>query len=188
MADSKKTGQVIDTQTDINWSISPSLLSLSLPFPSFSIIPLFLYNFFAFLWLLPTFYLGCIPHHSPFAFASAWMIGRSPLSIYDDYYVTLNLYTLIMISLLPPSLYICVHLSACLSVCNQMGSPMPGSVEKLLVTEGQLVAAGETLCTISAMKMEVKVTSPFAGKVASLSVAAGTRVVEGALLLTLAVL
>ena len=65
---------------------------------------------------------------------------------------------------------------------------MPGSVEKLLVTEGQLVIAGETLCTISAMKMEVKVTSPFSGKVTGLSVAAGTRVVEGALLLTLTAL
>ena len=63
---------------------------------------------------------------------------------------------------------------------------MPGSVEKLLVNEGQVVAAGETLCTISAMKMEVKVTSPFAAKVTGLSVVAGTRVVEGALLLTLA--
>ena len=69
---------------------------------------------------------------------------------------------------------------------GQIGSPMPGSVEKLLVAEGQLVAAGETLCTISAMKMEVKVTSPFEGKVVGLNVAAGTRVVEGALLLTLA--
>ena len=69
---------------------------------------------------------------------------------------------------------------------GQIGSPMPGSVEKLLVAEGQVVAAGDTLCTISAMKMEVKVTSPFAGKVVGLNVAAGTRVVEGALLLTLA--
>ena len=69
---------------------------------------------------------------------------------------------------------------------GQIGSPMPGSVEKLLVTDGQLVAAGETLCTISAMKMEVKVTSPFEGKVVGLNVLAGTRVVEGALLLTLA--
>jgi pyruvate carboxylase len=68
---------------------------------------------------------------------------------------------------------------------GQLGSPMPGMVEKLLVSEGQAVAAGDTLCTVSAMKMEVKVTAPFDGKVASLSVAVGTRVVEGALLLTL---
>jgi pyruvate carboxylase len=69
---------------------------------------------------------------------------------------------------------------------GQMGSPMPGAVEKLLVSEGQMVSQGDTLCTISAMKMEVKVTAPFDGKVVSLSVAATTRVVEGALLLTLA--
>jgi pyruvate carboxylase len=69
---------------------------------------------------------------------------------------------------------------------GQLGSPMPGVVEKLLVTEGKTVTAGETLCTISAMKMEVKVTAPFDGKVGSVSVAVGTRVVEGALLLTIA--
>ena len=32
---------------------------------------------------------------------------------------------------------------------------MPGALEKLLVTEGQVVAAGDVLCTVSAMKMEV---------------------------------
>ena len=32
---------------------------------------------------------------------------------------------------------------------------MPGIVEKLLVTEKQTVAAGDVLCVISAMKMEV---------------------------------
>jgi pyruvate carboxylase len=69
---------------------------------------------------------------------------------------------------------------------GHVASPMPGQVEKLLVAEGDKVAAGDTLCTISAMKMEVKCTAPFDGKVAGLSVAVGTRVVEGALLLTLA--
>ena len=38
---------------------------------------------------------------------------------------------------------------------NHVGSPMPGLVEKLLVAEGSKVKAGDTLCTISAMKMEV---------------------------------
>ena len=33
---------------------------------------------------------------------------------------------------------------------------MPGVVEKMLVSEGQKVATGDILCTISAMKMEVK--------------------------------
>lgn len=33
---------------------------------------------------------------------------------------------------------------------------MPGLVEKMLVKEGQAVSAGDVLCTVSAMKMEVK--------------------------------
>jgi biotin carboxyl carrier protein len=32
---------------------------------------------------------------------------------------------------------------------------MPGVVEKLLVSVGQAVETGDTLCTVSAMKMEV---------------------------------
>mmetsp|Transcript_10287 Transcript_10287/g.15637 ORF Transcript_10287/g.15637 Transcript_10287/m.15637 type:complete len:1291 (-) Transcript_10287:104-3976(-) len=68
---------------------------------------------------------------------------------------------------------------------KQLGSPMPGVVEKVLVEAGQTVSAGETLCTVSAMKMEVKVTAPSDGVVSSLSVEVGTRVVEGALLVTM---
>lgn len=66
-----------------------------------------------------------------------------------------------------------------------MASPMPGVVEKVLVTEGKQVAAGDVLCTISAMKMEVKVTAPAAGTVTSISAPPSTRVVEGALLVSL---
>ncbi len=66
-----------------------------------------------------------------------------------------------------------------------MGSPMPGNVEKVLVGVGARVAAGDVLCTVSAMKMEVKVTVPAASTVVALSAPAGTRVVEGALLVTL---
>ena len=62
---------------------------------------------------------------------------------------------------------------------------MPGVIEKLLVTDGAEVSAGDTLLTVSAMKMEVKVTAPFDCTVVGLSVATGTRVVEGALLVLL---
>lgn len=68
---------------------------------------------------------------------------------------------------------------------GEIASPMPGVIEKLLVKEGQSVAAGDTLLVVSAMKMEVKSTAPFDGIVSSITVAAGTRVVEGALLCTL---
>ena len=37
----------------------------------------------------------------------------------------------------------------------QCGSPMAGIVEKVAVKVGQAVAAGDLLCVVSAMKMEV---------------------------------
>jgi len=73
------------------------------------------------------------------------------------------------------------------SVPGEIASPMPGVIEKILVKEGQTVSAGDTLLVVSAMKMEVKSTAPFAGTVTSLSVAQGARVVEGALLMTVTV-
>jgi len=46
--------------------------------------------------------------------------------------------------------------------------PMAGSVLELRVTDGEQVAAGETLLVVSAMKMESAVTSPCEGRVAAL--------------------
>jgi pyruvate carboxylase len=69
---------------------------------------------------------------------------------------------------------------------DQIASPMAGIIEKVLITPGQQVQAGDVLCTVSAMKMEVKVSAPRAGIVQSLAIPApGYRVVEGALLVTL---
>ena len=62
---------------------------------------------------------------------------------------------------------------------------MPGAVERVATAAGRRVAAGEVLCVVSAMKMEVKVTAPAPALVLSVSVASGARVVEGALLITL---
>ena len=60
---------------------------------------------------------------------------------------------------------------------------MPGVVEKVLVSPGQRVDVGDTLATISAMKMEVKVTAPTGGEIIAIVASVGTRVVEGALIL-----
>jgi acetyl-CoA carboxylase carboxyl transferase alpha subunit len=73
---------------------------------------------------------------------------------------------------------------------HQLGSPMPGVVDKLLVASGDSVMPGDALAIVSAMKMEVKLTAPDlngggAMKVAKLSVAAGDQVIEGALCFTL---
>ena len=73
-----------------------------------------------------------------------------------------------------------------MNTVKQIGSPMAGLIDKLLVKEGQEVAAGDVLCVVSAMKMEVKVSAPRDGKIASVSIpAVGYRIVEGALLFTM---
>eukprot|EP01038_Epipyxis_sp_PR26KG_P008321 gene8321-11257_t len=67
---------------------------------------------------------------------------------------------------------------------EQVASPMPGVIEKLLIKSGDQVEAGDTLCIVSAMKMEVKVTAAMSGVVHDLQIpAVGYRVVEGALLM-----
>jgi biotin carboxyl carrier protein len=63
---------------------------------------------------------------------------------------------------------------------------MPGAIEKVLVKVGQQVSSGDVLATVSAMKMEVKVTATRDGVVKEICIDVGTRVVEGALLVTLA--
>lgn len=64
-------------------------------------------------------------------------------------------------------------------------SPMPGLVRLVSVTEGLSVAKGDPLVTMEAMKMELSLTAPRDGKIASVSVAAGDQVNEGALLVQL---
>jgi acetyl-CoA carboxylase carboxyl transferase alpha subunit len=70
---------------------------------------------------------------------------------------------------------------------NQLPSPMPGVVEKVMVAPGETVPPGAVLAVVSAMKMEVNVTntSDTPQTVKSVTVAVGDRVVEGALMLTL---
>ena len=65
---------------------------------------------------------------------------------------------------------------------NELGSPMPGVVEKVHVTASKRLREGDILLTVSAMKMEVHVKAPFNALVSNLHVAAGDKVVEGALL------
>lgn len=68
---------------------------------------------------------------------------------------------------------------------GQVGSPMPGVVEKVLVAKEASVSEGDVVAIVSAMKMEVQVKATTAGKVASVEVEEGGKVVEGALIITL---
>jgi len=63
---------------------------------------------------------------------------------------------------------------------------MAGVIEKVHVKAGQSVVAGEVLCVVSAMKMEVKISAPVDAVVSSITIPhIGYRVVEGALLMSL---
>jgi biotin carboxyl carrier protein len=55
-------------------------------------------------------------------------------------------------------------------------APMPGSVVKVLVSEGDEVGVNQSLVIVEAMKMENEVRSPVAGTVKSVNVAAGDSV------------
>lgn len=59
-------------------------------------------------------------------------------------------------------------------------SPMPGRVVKLLVKEGDEVAAGAPLCVVEAMKMENELSAGKAGVVQKVFVSAGDAVEGGA--------
>jgi 3-methylcrotonyl-CoA carboxylase alpha subunit len=61
-------------------------------------------------------------------------------------------------------------------------SPMPGKIIALEVAAGEVVAKGQKLLTLEAMKMEHSLVAPFDGVVAELNAEAGAQVSEGALL------
>jgi len=59
---------------------------------------------------------------------------------------------------------------------NTISSPMPGKVVKIPVSVGDEVKKGETVITISAMKMESEYKSPIDGKVMIIYVTEGSTI------------
>jgi 3-methylcrotonyl-CoA carboxylase alpha subunit len=68
---------------------------------------------------------------------------------------------------------------------GSLTTPLPGVVAAVVVSAGQVVAAGDVLMVIEAMKMEHTISAPFAGTVETLHFARGDRVPEGSALLEL---
>lgn len=58
-------------------------------------------------------------------------------------------------------------------------SPMPGTILKVNVKEGDTVKAGDSVVILEAMKMENDITAPKDGVVKAISVAAGQSVAKG---------
>ncbi|EOF2706108.1 biotin/lipoyl-containing protein, partial [Klebsiella pneumoniae] len=65
-------------------------------------------------------------------------------------------------------------------------APLAGTIWKVLVSEGQTVAAGEVLLILEAMKMETEIRAAQAGTVRGIAVKAGDAVAVGDTLMTLA--
>jgi biotin carboxyl carrier protein len=61
-------------------------------------------------------------------------------------------------------------------------APMPGTVVRVTAAVGDTVAAGATIVTIEAMKMEHAIRTPAAGVVTALPVTAGDQVDSGTVL------
>jgi urea carboxylase len=64
-------------------------------------------------------------------------------------------------------------------------SPVPGSVWKILVEPGRMVAEGETLIIVESMKMEMAVPSPTSGIVHEVRCVEGRPVALGQALVIL---
>lgn len=67
---------------------------------------------------------------------------------------------------------------------NQLGAPMPGEVIDIRVKVGDTVEKGAPLVVLSAMKMEMVVQAPKAGKIKSLDIKLGMRLEGDDLVLT----
>ena len=67
----------------------------------------------------------------------------------------------------------------------EIRSQTPGNVWKVLKAPGETVGEGETILVLEAMKMEIEIAAPRAGKVASVDVKVNDTVQDGQLLATL---
>ncbi|KAL0123604.1 hypothetical protein PUN28_005844 [Cardiocondyla obscurior] len=77
-----------------------------------------------------------------------------------------------------------VHPKAEKGNLNQLGAPMPGEVIDIRVKVGDTVEKGAALVVLSAMKMEMVVQAPKAGKIKSLDISLGMRLEGDDLVLT----
>ena len=66
-----------------------------------------------------------------------------------------------------------------------VNAPMPGTILKVNVQNGQAVKEGEVLCILEAMKMENEIMAPKSGTVTQVLVSKGSKVDTGAALVVI---
>lgn len=64
-------------------------------------------------------------------------------------------------------------------------APMPGTIFKMVVSKGDVIAAGDVVLVLEAMKMENEISSPVAGTVTSVTVKEGDSVNGGDVLVVI---
>jgi acetyl-CoA carboxylase biotin carboxyl carrier protein len=64
-------------------------------------------------------------------------------------------------------------------VASEVLAEMVANVWKVLVSTGDQVGEGDTICILESMKMEIPVEAPAAGTIASVNVTEGGVVQEG---------
>jgi len=68
-------------------------------------------------------------------------------------------------------------------ILGTVTTPLPGTVLKIAVREGDTVEAGQCVCIVEAMKMENEIYAPLGGTVKKIAAREGQSVLEGELLL-----
>lgn len=68
---------------------------------------------------------------------------------------------------------------------QNISAPMPGTILRVQVTEGQSVAAGEVLCVLEAMKMENEIVAPTNGVISNIRIGTNQAVESGDVLLAI---
>ena len=66
-----------------------------------------------------------------------------------------------------------------------VNAPMPGTILKVNVVQGQAVKEGDVLCVLEAMKMENEIMAPKSGTITQVVVSKGSKVDTGAALVVI---
>jgi len=85
----------------------------------------------------------------------------------------------------PPDVETASHAHGAVTVESAVSAPMPGTVIRVLVAEGDLVQARQPLLVLEAMKMETPLVAPFEAVVRRVHAVEGDQVAAGAVLVEL---